>query len=78
MTPAIEQSVSFKSTPAELYEFFMDSAKHSANTTGARQPQDLGSPPGLGTRRYGRSRRATSHGPQNQRIKPLTIPMTVK
>ena len=35
MTPAIEQSVSFKSTPAELYEFFMDSAKHSAATGAA-------------------------------------------
>jgi activator of HSP90 ATPase len=32
MTPAIQQSVTFKSTPAELYELFMDSAKHSAAT----------------------------------------------
>jgi activator of HSP90 ATPase len=32
MTPAIEQSVTFKATPAELYEFFMDSAKHTAAT----------------------------------------------
>jgi activator of HSP90 ATPase len=33
MTPVIEQSVSFpKVTPAELYELFMDSAKHTAAT----------------------------------------------
>lgn len=32
MTPAIEQSVTFKSTPAELYQLFMDSAKHTAAT----------------------------------------------
>lgn len=32
MTPTIEQSVNFKSTPAELYELFMDSAKHTAAT----------------------------------------------
>ena len=33
MTPLIEQTVSFpKITPAELYELFMDSAKHSAAT----------------------------------------------
>jgi activator of HSP90 ATPase len=32
MTPAIEQSVTFKATPAELYDLFMDSAKHSAAT----------------------------------------------
>lgn len=32
MTPAIEQSVTFKGTPAELYELFMDSAKHAAAT----------------------------------------------
>jgi activator of HSP90 ATPase len=32
MTPAVEQSVTFKATPAELYELFMDSAKHSAAT----------------------------------------------
>ena len=32
MTPAIEQSVTFKSTPTELYELFMDSAKHAAAT----------------------------------------------
>jgi activator of HSP90 ATPase len=33
MTPVIEQSVSFaKVTPADLYELFMDSAKHSAAT----------------------------------------------
>src|SRR5258705_10555155 len=33
MTPVIEQSVSFpKVTPADLYELFMDSAKHSATT----------------------------------------------
>jgi activator of HSP90 ATPase len=33
MTPAIEQSVTFKATPSELYELFMDSAKHSAATS---------------------------------------------
>jgi len=32
MTPTIEQSVTFKATPAALYELFMDSAKHSAAT----------------------------------------------
>jgi activator of HSP90 ATPase len=33
MTPVIEQTVSFSSvTPADLYELFMDSAKHSAAT----------------------------------------------
>ena len=32
MTPVIEQSVSFRATPAKLYEFFMDSAKHTAAT----------------------------------------------
>ena len=32
MTPAIERSVTFKATPVELYELFMDSAKHSAAT----------------------------------------------
>jgi activator of HSP90 ATPase len=32
MTPTIEQSVTFKTTPAELYELFMDSAKHTAAT----------------------------------------------
>jgi activator of HSP90 ATPase len=33
MTPVIEQAVSFPNvTPAELYGFFMDSAKHSAAT----------------------------------------------
>jgi activator of HSP90 ATPase len=33
MKPVIEQSVSFtKVTPADLYELFMDSAKHSAAT----------------------------------------------
>jgi activator of HSP90 ATPase len=32
MTPVIEQSVSFSATPAKLYEFFMDSAKHTAAT----------------------------------------------
>lgn len=33
MKPVIEQAVSFpKVTPAELYELFMDSAKHSAAT----------------------------------------------
>jgi activator of HSP90 ATPase len=32
MTPAIEQSVTFGATPAELYELFMDSSKHSAVT----------------------------------------------
>jgi activator of HSP90 ATPase len=33
MAPVIEQSVSFsKVTPAELYELFMNSAKHSAAT----------------------------------------------
>ena len=33
MTPVIEQAASFpKVTPADLYELFMDSAKHSAAT----------------------------------------------
>jgi activator of HSP90 ATPase len=33
MTPVIEQTVSFPNvTPAELFELFMDSAKHSAAT----------------------------------------------
>jgi activator of HSP90 ATPase len=32
MTPVIEQTVSFRVTPAKLYELFMDSAKHSAAT----------------------------------------------
>jgi activator of HSP90 ATPase len=32
ITPVIEQSITFKSTPAELYELFMDSAKHTAAT----------------------------------------------
>ena len=33
MTPVIEQTVSFKKiSPADLYELFMDSAKHSAAT----------------------------------------------
>jgi activator of HSP90 ATPase len=32
MTPTIEQTVAFRSTPAELYQLFMDSAKHSAAT----------------------------------------------
>jgi activator of HSP90 ATPase len=32
MTAVIEQSVAFKSTPAELYQLFLDSAKHSAAT----------------------------------------------
>ena len=32
MTPVIEQTVSFDATPAKLYEFFMDSAKHTAAT----------------------------------------------
>ncbi len=32
MTPAVEQSVTFKATPAELYELFLDSAKHTAAT----------------------------------------------
>lgn len=32
MTKTIEQSVVFKSTPSELYKFFMDSAMHSAVT----------------------------------------------
>ena len=32
MTQAIQQSVTFKTTPAELYAFFMDSAKHTAAT----------------------------------------------
>jgi len=30
--PTIEQSITFKASPAELYELFMDSAKHSAAT----------------------------------------------
>ena len=35
MTPAIEQAASFaKVTPADLYELFMDSEKHSAATGG--------------------------------------------
>lgn len=32
MTPAIEQSATFQATPAELYQLFMDSAKHTAAT----------------------------------------------
>jgi activator of HSP90 ATPase len=32
MTPVVEQSVSFRATPAQLYELFMDSAKHTAAT----------------------------------------------
>jgi activator of HSP90 ATPase len=32
MTRVIEQSVTFKTTPAELYQLFVDSAKHSAAT----------------------------------------------
>jgi activator of HSP90 ATPase len=32
MTRAIEQTATFKSTPAGLYELFMNSAKHSAAT----------------------------------------------
>jgi activator of HSP90 ATPase len=32
MTPVIEQSVSFSAPPAKLYEFFMDSTKHTAAT----------------------------------------------
>jgi activator of HSP90 ATPase len=32
MTPVIEQSVSFRATPAKLYELFMDSGKHSTAT----------------------------------------------
>jgi len=33
VTPVIEQAASFpKVTPADLYELFMDSAKHSAAT----------------------------------------------
>jgi activator of HSP90 ATPase len=32
MTRAIEQTARFKSTPADLYELFMDSDKHSAAT----------------------------------------------
>lgn len=32
MTPTIQQSASFKATPAELYRLFMDSAKHTAAT----------------------------------------------
>jgi activator of HSP90 ATPase len=32
MTAVIEQSVTFDATPAKLYSFFMDSAKHSAAT----------------------------------------------
>jgi activator of HSP90 ATPase len=32
MTRTIEQSVEFKSSPAQLYELFMDSARHSAAT----------------------------------------------
>jgi activator of HSP90 ATPase len=32
VTKAIQQSVTFKSTPAELYAFFMDSGNHTAAT----------------------------------------------
>jgi activator of HSP90 ATPase len=32
MTPVVEQSVSFRATPAKLYELFMNSAKHTAAT----------------------------------------------
>ena len=32
MTPVIEQSVSFRATPAKLHELFTDSAKHIAAT----------------------------------------------
>jgi activator of HSP90 ATPase len=32
MTPAIEQSISFHATPAKLYSFFTNSAKHTAAT----------------------------------------------
>jgi activator of HSP90 ATPase len=32
MTPVIEQSVTFKASPADLYKLFMDSAKHGAAT----------------------------------------------
>jgi activator of HSP90 ATPase len=32
MTAVIEQSVTFQSTPAELYQLFLDSAKHSTAT----------------------------------------------
>jgi activator of HSP90 ATPase len=32
MTPVIQQSVSFHATPAKLYEFFMNSARHTAAT----------------------------------------------
>jgi activator of HSP90 ATPase len=35
MTPAIQQSVEFPATPAELFEIYMDSKKHSAATGGA-------------------------------------------
>src|SRR5262249_50866673 len=52
----------------------LPTASRSANTTGARQPQDAGSPCGPGIRRYGSSSRATSHGPQNPRVKTPTTP----
>jgi activator of HSP90 ATPase len=32
MSPVIEQRVTFNSTPEQLYELFMDSAKHTAAT----------------------------------------------
>jgi activator of HSP90 ATPase len=34
MTPAIQQSVEFAAPPAELFEMYMDSKKHSAATGG--------------------------------------------
>jgi activator of HSP90 ATPase len=34
MTKAIEQSVRFKASPAQLFEMYMDSKKHSAATGG--------------------------------------------
>ena len=35
MTKAIEQSVRFNASPAELFEMYLDSKKHSAATGGA-------------------------------------------
>ena len=34
MTKAIQQSVKFKASPAELFEMYLDSKKHSAGTGG--------------------------------------------
>ncbi|HSY58522.1 MAG TPA: SRPBCC domain-containing protein [Terriglobales bacterium] len=43
MTKAIQQSVKFKASPAELFEMYLDSKKHSAATGGlARMSRKLG------------------------------------